>query len=158
MPQLVKGGKYIYGWVSIQPDGRIRIPDEAFDEYHFRTGEKIIMLSGSKTSGGFSIIKPETIKTSMIGQHITDAIGLSKDIHSFTTWQSTPVHAGNRWISWTFLDHDKKICISAELLQRLGLETGGKLLVGRGSGLGPAFIARGQIYGAALKHGHIPTF
>ncbi len=33
MPQLVKGGKYIFGWTSINKDLRIRIPNEIYDEY-----------------------------------------------------------------------------------------------------------------------------
>lgn len=37
MPQLVKGGKYIFGWAVVQNDGRIKIPDEAFTEYDFHS-------------------------------------------------------------------------------------------------------------------------
>jgi hypothetical protein len=158
MPQLVKGGKYIFGWVCIHPDGRIRIPDEAFYEYGFRRGEKIIILSGSKTSGGFSIMKPETLSSSVMGQKINDVIRSLGIRPSFTTVRATLVHAGNRTISLVMVDHEKNLCVSAELLHILGLKTGDKLLVGRGSGLGPAFIARGQIYAEALKHGHISTF
>jgi len=29
MPQLEKGGKYIFGWSVIHEGGQIRIPDEA---------------------------------------------------------------------------------------------------------------------------------
>ena len=158
MPQLVKGGKYIFGWVRIQPDGRIRIPDEAFHEYGFRRGKKIILMSGSKTSGGFSIMKPENLSTSNMGQKITDVIRSLHSRSSFPTERTTIVYAGNRLISQAVVDHEMKVAVSAELLQRLGLKTGEKLLVGRGSGLGPAFIARGRIHAEALKHGHISHF
>jgi len=52
MPQLVKGGKYVFGWSKVNDEGKIVIPSKAFIEYHFKAGEKIILLSGSKTWGG----------------------------------------------------------------------------------------------------------
>jgi hypothetical protein len=84
MPQLVKGGKYVYGWTTINTDGRIRMPDEAFDEKSF--------------------------------------------------WPSN------------------------ELIDSFELQIGNKLLVGRGSGLGPAFMARGRIYDEALKHKNLHEY
>ena len=57
MPQLVKGGKYVFGWSKVSDEGKIVTPSKAFIEYHFKAGEKIILLSGSKTSGGFRLTK-----------------------------------------------------------------------------------------------------
>lgn len=57
MPQLVKGGKYVFGWSKVNDEGKIVIPSKAFIEYHFKAGEKIILLSGSRTSGGFGLTK-----------------------------------------------------------------------------------------------------
>jgi hypothetical protein len=120
--------------------------------------KKIIILSGSKTSGGFSIMKPESPSSSVIGQRIAGAFRSLDSNPSFATGSSTLSYAGKRLILTTMVDHGKNLCVSADLLHILGLKTGDKLLVGRGSGLGPAFIARGQIYAEALKHGHISTF
>ena len=47
MPQIGKGGKYVFGWSLIQPSGKILIPKEAYDEYEFDDCQKIILLSGS---------------------------------------------------------------------------------------------------------------
>lgn len=47
---------------------------------------------------------------------------------------------------------DKTFFLSNEIMALLDLRTGYKLLVGRGSGIGPAFIARAKICNEALKH------
>jgi hypothetical protein len=55
MPQLVKGGKHAYGWTRVGEMGRIRVPPEAVAEYGFEDPSKLLILSGSKTSGGFGL-------------------------------------------------------------------------------------------------------
>ncbi len=37
MPQLVKGGKYVYGWSKVSTKGKIAIPDKAKEEYNLAT-------------------------------------------------------------------------------------------------------------------------
>jgi hypothetical protein len=158
MPQLVKGGKYVFGWTTINTDGRIRIPDEAFDEYNFKMCEKIILMSGSITSGGFSISRSDSLIASKIGQQIIDLLGYLKESDSFTAHRLKVIKSGTRLITWTILDDDKNFWLSNELIDSLGLQIGSKLLVGRGSGLGPAFIARGRIYDEALKHKNLHEY
>ena len=53
---------------------------------------------------------------------------------------------------------EKHIIVSVEWLDCLGLNAGSKLLVGRGSRLGPAFIAGGPIYIEALKHNGVTEY
>ena len=36
MPQLVKGGKYIFGWSKVGKEGKIKIPPEAYEEYNLK--------------------------------------------------------------------------------------------------------------------------
>jgi hypothetical protein len=67
MPQLVKGGKYVFGWTALGKDRSIRIPDEAFEEYCFKAGERIMIILGSRSSGGFSIHTQNALKNSKIG-------------------------------------------------------------------------------------------
>jgi len=158
MPQLVKGGKYVFGWTAVQNDGRIRIPDEAFDEYHFHETGRIILLSGSKTSGGFSVHKPDLLAETAPGSRITGLIGYNKESGLFTSRKFEVLKSGSRLLGWTILDREKYFNLSNEWLDMLALQTGTRLLVGRGSGLGPAFIARGPIYHEALKHNGLPVF
>ena len=64
MPQLVKGGKYVFGWSVVSKDYRIVIPEEAMLEYRMEPREMVILLSGSKTSGGFSVARKSVLKES----------------------------------------------------------------------------------------------
>ena len=66
MPQLVKGGKWVFGWVIVGPNRELPIPPEAFQEYGFQPREKILFIRGSQTSGGFGISRPEKIQQSKI--------------------------------------------------------------------------------------------
>ena len=158
MPQLIKGGKYVFGWTLIHKDFKVRIPDETFDEYKFIETDKLIILSGSKSSGGFSIIAPDSIINSKLSNNIISLVGYKKDTNSFTTNKLDIIRQGERLISWTSLDNERYFRLSIELISLLTLNIGDKLLVGRGSGLGPAFIAKGIIYEEGLKHKDLLEF
>jgi len=158
MPQLVKGGKYIFGWTIINNDRLVRIPDEAFVEYNFNKDEEIILMSGSRTSGGFSLIKKDALETSEIGQYLKDSIGYQSESGTFSIPRFTIITSGRKLIYWSVLEDEKSFRLSNEYLELSGLRTGSKLLVGRGSGLGPAFIEKGTIYVEALKHKNIVEY
>lgn len=55
MPQLAKGGKWVFGWVTVGADRRIRIPPDAWNEYGFREGADALLLRGSVASGGVAV-------------------------------------------------------------------------------------------------------
>jgi hypothetical protein len=152
MPQLVKGGKYVFGWTVLRDDLRIRIPDETYEEYKFIKTDQLIIMSGSKSSGGFSICSPHTMSNYKLSNNIFGLIGYVKESDSFTRERLEMVKSGKRLISWTYLDKEKYFMLSKELVDSLDLETGCRLLVGRGSGMGPAFISKGIIFNEALKH------
>ena len=158
MPQLVKGGKYVFGWTNINIDLRIRIPDETFDEYKFIETDRLIIISGSRASGGFSISSPYSIINSKFGYNIIKALGYIKKSDLFTVKKLKAVKHGKRWLSWTYLDKEKYFKLSDELINTMDRGAGSKLLVIRGSGTGPAFITKGRIYNEALNHKNIIEF
>jgi len=53
MPQLVKGGKWVFGWTVVSSAGEVRIPPEAYAEYGFpsatgfQNGERLLVVRGS---------------------------------------------------------------------------------------------------------------
>ncbi len=64
MPQLAKGGKWVFGWAQARDDETIMIPAEAFSEFHFQPNEAVVFLRGSRRSGGFAVgIKQRIIQT-----------------------------------------------------------------------------------------------
>jgi len=64
VPQLVKGGKWVFGWVVVSPEYEIRIPPVAFAEYGFQAGETAFITRGSRRSGGFGIGRQEKLANS----------------------------------------------------------------------------------------------
>ena len=53
MPQMNKGGKFIFGKSLIRTDGTLRIPPQAMEEYHIADEGKVYLFTGSKITGGF---------------------------------------------------------------------------------------------------------
>jgi hypothetical protein len=93
-----------------------------------------------------------------MGSGITYLAGYIKESDSFSTEKLEILRSGKRFITWTCLDKEKYFTLSDKLADLLNIRINDKLLVARGSGVGPAFIARGRIYDEALKHKNIPEF
>lgn len=55
MPQIAKGGKFVFGWSPIGKEGCVQVPEQVIDEYQLFTENKLILISGSKSSGGFVV-------------------------------------------------------------------------------------------------------
>ena len=70
MPQLAKGGKWVFGWVVINADRHIRIPQDAWSEYGFEAEQEAMFLKGSNTSGGFAIGAAERIPEILTGRRL----------------------------------------------------------------------------------------
>jgi hypothetical protein len=154
MPQLVKGGKYIFGWIQIRENGKITIPEEAYFEYKFNIDEKGILLSGSKTSGGFGLTSNRLIKNSPIGKMLEGF----PELINFQLKEGEIVKINEKFYTWIKIFKDKSFKISENALKSFKIKTNQKLLAGRGSGLALAFIVKGPIYEEAKKHPEIPIF
>jgi len=80
MPQLTKGGKWVFGWAVVGGQNEILIPPAAYREYCFQAKEAVVFTRGSRRSGGFGLGKPEVvassvIRTRIIGQGVMDEQG-----------------------------------------------------------------------------------
>jgi hypothetical protein len=129
MPQLVKGGKWVFGWVMVGRQKELTIPPRAQEEYGFECGEDVVFLPGSRSSGGFGLSTPR-----LLGQ-MTDRM------------QPRILERGQVGENGQFVAP-----------QGLGLRPGDRLLAVRGSGRALGFVARGRIYDEALKHPELADF
>ena len=55
MPQLNKGGKFVFGLSLIHDDLTVQFPTQALEEYQVLNDDKIIIFTGSKVTGGFCV-------------------------------------------------------------------------------------------------------
>ena len=70
MPQLEKGGKWVFGWTTIGQDLDMFVPPAAFQEYGFEAHEEVVFLRGSRTSGGFIMGKRSKVLSSIVSLRI----------------------------------------------------------------------------------------
>lgn len=70
MPQLAKGGKWVFGWVVLGQNYELCIPPEAYSEYGFQPGEAVAFIRGSRQSGGFGLGRRERLALSPIRSRI----------------------------------------------------------------------------------------
>lgn len=154
MPQLIKGGKYVYGWSRVSGTGRICIPEEARNEYNFHPFDKIIIMSGSKTSKGFSITKTELIKHCMIYTKLS----VHKDLINFRKLPNGFIKDRDKIYTWSEIDKEGCFEINEDILKHYHIIPKDNVLVGRGSGFALAFIKTGSIVREALKHSELIVY
>lgn len=130
MPQLVRAGKWAFGWVTVGPQGELPIPPEAWHEYGFQSGEEAVFLPGSRTSGGFGLSTPRLLAQAAGPLH-------------------TRVQARDQ------IGREAQIVVAPAVM---GVDSGDRLLVVRGSGRALGFVARGPIFDEALKHPELEVF
>ncbi len=158
MPQLVEGGKYVFGWSLVQKIGKILIPKEACDEYTFNDCDKIILLPGSSTSGGFGITKVDQLKKGPFKETL-NLLNYSEVEDSFKIPElKLKKYKNNKYFCWARLDKNGYFILSPEILNVYGVKIGDRVLVVKGSGRALGFIIRGPIIKIAKMHPELKIF
>jgi hypothetical protein len=148
MPQLVKGGKYAYGWSKVDKNGKIIIPREAAEEYNL-SPQKAILLPGSKTSGGFGLTTLDLLGNTPLA----DRIG-SSPLANFSMPEGEPVKIKGRVYCWVEL-HENSITVPVDTLRAYGVAPNDLLLSVRGSHAALGFIVKGPIIEEANLHAEL---
>lgn len=154
MPQLAKGGKHVFGWSKVGAAGHIRIPPEAADEYGLLGNLAVILVSASRTSGGFVLMRPNLVEVSPLAAVLREHPILSDagSEGTLTVWNKrlytrVALYRGSfdlPAIEGTGFTYD--------------LHVGDLLLVVRGSYVGPSFLSRGPLIAEADRHGELEVF
>jgi hypothetical protein len=105
-------------------------------------------MSGSKTSGGFSIVKIEKL----INSPLSVVLENNPKLENFQLSNGEPIQYNNRFFCWTELSDDEKIYLPIETLQLYGIKSGDNIISARGSGLGVGFIVKGPTIKEAKNH------
>jgi hypothetical protein len=125
MPRLVKGAKWIYGWVIVSMEREINIPPDAWCEYGFQVDDEALFIPGSRRSGSFALSTPALMAQ---GSNRRDRATLR-------------ILERGRFGDWR-----------VALPEKIGAKPCDRLLAVRGSRYGLGFVTRGPIYEEALKH------
>jgi hypothetical protein len=153
MPQLERGGKFTYGWSKVGDAGRIVVPKQALEEYHLLESQKVILMPGSRTSGGFALGCYELVERSPFGRRVvTDPTFGQHDIS-----EGEVILIGGKPYCWIRL-RAGRIRLGPDALSSYGVILGDRLLVIRGSSLAIAFATRGPIVQDAARHTELDVF
>ena len=77
MPQMNKGGKFIFGISLIHSDGAVLLPAQAVNEYEIAKEGRVILLSGSKSTGGFCVTRKGLLENSRLSHILSENPALS---------------------------------------------------------------------------------
>ena len=72
MPQMNKGGKFIFGKSIVYENGCIQIPEQAMKEYNIIADQRVYLFSGSKSTGGFCVTRRGLLEPSKLGHILAD--------------------------------------------------------------------------------------
>jgi hypothetical protein len=154
MPHITKGGKFVFGWCKIQENGLIRLPDQAIQEYKLEPNSKVILISGSRTSGGFSVSNKEMLSNSDLNGIFNSLPKLA----NYSIEEGKPLKYKGRFYCWAILNEDNYLKLSKEAMDISGVKEGNLLLVIRSSNIAFVCIVKGPIIERAKTHPELLIF
>ncbi|MDU1889589.1 MAG: hypothetical protein E6767_02765 [Dysgonomonas sp.] len=147
MPQLTKGGKFVFGWCIIREDLTVTLPEQTIQEYGIEKVNRLFLISGSKTTGGFSVSHKELLLNSVF-ENIT---GLYPDLCiNNPTMNKIIDHNGRKYV-WVYIETGV-VQLTRDILSAYNLKTGDKLMCIRSSNIAFMMGAKGPLLEAAKEY------
>ena len=141
MPQIAKGGKFIFGWSIIKNDYTIQLPTLAVEEYKITSDKKVYIMSGSEHTGGFCVSRKGILCCSKMKSVLTD----NPLLNNYKTKEGAFIKYKGRLYCWLSVSDNGTLLFTDEILKSLSLEIGNKLLSIRGSDLAFAMGVKGRV-------------
>lgn len=153
MPQMNKGGKYIFGKSLIRESGEIRLPPMAVNEYDIAAEGRIYLFTGSKPTGGFCVTRRALLEPSKLGHILIENPTLLD--YSAPEGEFNPYKG--RAYCWTNITPDGMLTLTDGMLKYLHLTPGMELLSIRSSDIAFTMGAKGpllereKLYGGKIE-------
>lgn len=155
MPQMNKGGKFIFGKSLIRDDGTLRFPKQTIEEYNITAEGKIYLFTGSKSTGGFCVTRKGLLAPSKLGHILTE----TPELKEYTAPQGAFIKYKGRSYAWMNISDDGQIILTDEIMDFLRIKSGMKLLSIRSSDIAFTMGAFGRLVDESTKHEEeIPVF
>lgn len=155
MPQMTKGGKFIFGKSLLREDGSLRLPPQAVEEYQIASEGRVYLFTGSRITGGFCVTRKGLLLPSKLGHILTDMPALM----DYTAGEGAFLPYKGRWYGWTAISPDEMLTLSEPAMQFLKLAPGMELLSIRSSDIAFTMGAKGPLLEKAANYpGEIPVF
>lgn len=151
MPQIAKGGKFVFGWSIINPEGCVKVPEMIFNEYGLSTDKNVILFSGSKKSGGFCVSNRTLINKSIIKGLFVEL----PEINDYSLNEGDCVKYKGRVYCWSKIHPEGILRISPHTMEQFSVIPGDRLLSIRGSNIAFVLAVKGPIIEAANRYNGI---
>lgn len=129
MPQMNKGGKFIFGRSLVRPDGTIHLPPMARDEYAIASEGRVYLFTGSKSTGGFCVTRKGLLLPSKLG-HILEE---NPNLKEYVLPEGDFLRYKGRSYCWMGITADGFLHLRPEVLVFLRISPGDELLSIRSS-------------------------
>lgn len=154
MPQMTKGGKFIFGKSLLREDGFLQLPPQAVEEYQIASEGRVYLFTGSRITGGFCVTR-KGLLPSKLGHIFTDMPALM----DYTAGEGAFLPYKGRWYGWTAISPDGMLTLSEPTMQFLKLAPGMELLSIRSSDIAFTMGSKGPLLEKAANYpGEIPVF
>ncbi|MGP1474855.1 MAG: hypothetical protein ACTTJ1_05555 [Treponema sp.] len=140
MPQMSKGGKYIFGWSVIHENGEMTFPTSAIQEYKLQKEQYVYIVSGSKQTGGFCVMSEPLLSQSKL-KHILKE---NPNLEDRSLKEGELITYKGRKYGWLTLKNNG-VHLSTFLMQTLDIKAGDKLLAIRSSNIAFTLGAKGAL-------------
>ena len=155
MPQMNKGGKFIFGKSIIRDDGTVQIPTQAIEEYRITLEKKVYLFTGSKVTGGFCVTRKGLLAPSKLGHILTENI----DLHNYASQYGEFIKYKGRYYCWADISETGQIALTDAMMRFLNIEPGMQLLSIRSSDIAFTMGAKGPLLERSQNYaGDIPMF
>ena len=155
MPQMNKGGKFIFGKSLIRDDLTIHLPTQALTEYNATAEKKVYLFTGSKVTGGFCVTRKGLLEPSKLGHILTDNPALL----NYQTAEGEFIPYKGRSYCWVNISENGVIQLSQQIMDFLNLKIGMELLSIRSSNIAFTMGAAGPLLERAENYaGEIPLY
>lgn len=140
MPQMTKGGKYIFGWSKIGQNGELTFPTMAVKEYNLQKETYIYIVSGSKQTGGFCVMTDPLLSHSKLKNILKENSSLADRSLS----EGELIAYKGRKYGWLSLK-ENTVYLSNDLMKMLEIKVGDKLLAIRSSDIAFTMGVKGSL-------------
>ncbi len=155
MPQMNKGGKFIFGKSFIRENLTIHFPQQALIEYNATAEEKVYLFTGSKITGGFCVTRKGLLEPSKLGHILSD----NPALQNYQTGEGEFIKYKGRSYCWVSISGTGVIQLNQKMLDFLNLEIGMELLSIRSSDIAFTMGAKGPLLEKAENYdGEIPIY
>lgn len=141
MPQMNKGGKFIFGKSLIREDGRLLFPTQAIAEYDICSEGRVYLFTGSKSTGGFCVTRKGLLQPSKLGHILSE----NPELCNYTSAEGSFISYKGRSYCWLSITSDGLIYMTDKILTFLKLEPGMELLSIRSSDIAFTMGAKGPL-------------